>query len=109
MLTTFKSIPVRSSCLAPAETNLTRNHKVAGSRPGLTQWVKDLALLSLWHRPAATVLIGPLAWEPPYAAGAAVKGQKPKKKKKKKKEFQSERGGETPQGEDQELIGKGGR
>ena len=24
--------------------NLTRNHKVVGSIPGLTQWVKDLAL-----------------------------------------------------------------
>ena len=32
----------------------------------------DPALLWLWHRPAATALIGPLAWEPPYAAGAAV-------------------------------------
>ena len=37
------------------------------------------------HRPAATVSIGPLAWEPPYAAGAALKRQKDKKKKKKKK------------------------
>ena len=25
-------------------TNLTRNHKVVGSIPGLVQWVKDLAL-----------------------------------------------------------------
>ena len=47
----------------------------------------DPALLWLWHRPAATAL-GPLAWEPPYAMGAALemaKGQKDKKKKKKKK------------------------
>ena len=38
------------------------------------------ALLWLWHRPAATVLIRPLAWEPPYATGAAL--EKGKKKKK---------------------------
>ena len=48
----------------------------------------DPVLLWLWHRPAATALIGPLAWEPPYAAGAAqeiattTKRQKNKNKKK---------------------------
>ena len=30
----------------------------------------------LWRRPAATALIGPLAQEPPYAAGVALKRQK---------------------------------
>ena len=32
----------------------------------------------LWpqHGPAATVLIRPLAWEPPYAVGVALKRQK---------------------------------
>ena len=34
----------RSSRCAAAETNPTRNHEVAGSNPGLTPWVKDLAL-----------------------------------------------------------------
>ena len=33
----------------------------------------DLALLWLWHRLAAVAPIGPLAWEPPYAARAALK------------------------------------
>ena len=36
----------------------------------------DPALLCLWHRLVATALIGPLAREPPYAMGAALKGQK---------------------------------
>ena len=31
-----------------------------------------LALLWLWCRPAAAVLIQPIAWEFPYAAGAAL-------------------------------------
>ena len=38
----------------------------------------DLELLWLWCWLAATALVGPLAWEPPYAVGAALK---PKKKK----------------------------
>ena len=37
-----------------------------GVPPGLAQWVKDLMLLWLWCRPAATTLIGPLAWGRPY-------------------------------------------
>ena len=45
----------------------------------------DLVLLWLWHRPAATALIRPLPWEPPYAVVAALKRQKTKKEKKKKK------------------------
>ena len=44
----------------------------------------DLVLLWLWHRLAATAPIRPLAWEPPYAAGAALKGQKTKTKTKQK-------------------------
>ena len=39
------------------------------------------ALLWLWHRLAATALIQPLAWEPPYALGAALKGPKTTPKK----------------------------
>ena len=39
-----------------------------GCRPGL-----DLTMLWLWCRPAAEAPIGPLAWELPYAARAALK------------------------------------
>ena len=35
-------------------------------------------LLWLWCRPATTVLVRPLAWELPYAVGAALKRQKKK-------------------------------
>ena len=40
---TFKMLS-RSSCHGAVQMNLTRNHKVACLIPGLTQWVKDLAL-----------------------------------------------------------------
>ena len=41
----------------------------------------DPELLWLWCRPAATALIRPLAWEPPYAVGAALEKDQKKKKK----------------------------
>ena len=78
-------------------TNPTRNHEVAGSIPGLSGlrirrcrelWCRSqmrllhLVLLWLWCRLAATAPIRPLAWEPPYAKGAALeKAKRPKKKK----------------------------
>ena len=36
----------------------------------------DLALLWLWYRLVAIALIGPLAWEPPYPMGTALKKTK---------------------------------
>ena len=58
-----------------------------GCRRGL-----DPALLRLWLWLwlAATALTGPLAWEPPYAEGAALKRQKTKKKEKKRKKSDPE-------------------
>ena len=47
-----------------------------GCRCGL-----DPVLLWLWRRPAAVVPIGPLAWEPPYAAGVALKSKQKQKQK----------------------------
>ena len=41
----------------------------------------DPALLWLWRRPVATAPIQLLAWETPYAAGAAQEIEKKKKKK----------------------------
>ena len=41
----------------------------------------DATLLWLWPRPAASAPIGPLALEPPYATGVALKRQKTHKRK----------------------------
>ena len=40
-------------------------------------------MLWMWGRQAALALIGPLAWEPPYATGVTLKRQKKKKEWKK--------------------------
>ena len=40
----------------------------------------DPALLWQWCRPAAVARIRPLAWEPPYASGAALKKKKKERK-----------------------------
>ena len=40
----FKIILLGMSCHGAAETNSTRNREVAGSTPGLAQWVEALAL-----------------------------------------------------------------
>ena len=40
----LKNKVLESSHCGTAEVNLTGNHEVAGSIPGLAQWVKDLAL-----------------------------------------------------------------
>ena len=55
----------------------------------------DPMSLWLWCRLTAVALIQPLAWEPPYAAGAALK-RKTKRKKKKNRN--------TPQKEFQNVI-----
>ena len=66
----------------------------------------DPVWLWLWHRPVATAPIHPLAWEPPCAAGVALKRQKKKRKKKekKRKEEVELRG----KGSETELTGGGG-
>ena len=57
-----------------------------GPRCGL-----DLALLWLWCRPAAAALIQPLAWELPYAVGAALKSRRKEGRKERERERERER------------------
>ena len=94
-------IKIWSSRDGTVEASSTRSHEVVGLIPGLAWWVGDpalpragcgswtrlgsgVAVAWIWCRPAAVALIGPLAWEPPCAVGAALKRRKTKDKKKKK-------------------------
>ena len=81
----------RSSCRGSEVTNLTRIHEDTGSIPDLAHMGEgsgvavscgvgrrcgsDPVLLWLWWRPAAAAPIPPLAWEPPYVDGVALKRQ----------------------------------
>ena len=67
-----------------------------GSRHGL-----DLVLLWLWHRPAATTLIRPLAWEPLYDTDVALKSKK--RTTGKRKRWVGER--DTPKKREREAYG----
>ena len=87
-----------SSHCGSAVMSLTSVHEDTSSIPGQGQWIKGFSiavnfsvgprhglysvLLWLWCRLAAAAPIRPLAWELPYATGAALKSKKYNKKRK---------------------------
>ena len=64
----------------------------------------DLALL--WCRPAAIAPIGPLAWEPGCASGAALKSKTNKQTKINKNKIEELLSGESLTGRRTQLLGK---
>ena len=75
-----KKVSVGSSHHGSVETNLTSIHEDSDLIPGLAQWVKiQQHCCELWYRLVATAPTRPLAWKPPYAAGAALKKRQKKR------------------------------
>ena len=97
---------IGSSQAGAAETNPTRNHEIAALLGGFRiqhccelwcrlQMQLESGIAVAVCRLAAVAPNRPLAWEPPYAAGAVLKSKKKKKKKKKKKRNCAELQGHT--------------
>ena len=76
-------VPIVARWLTNRLISYESKGSILASLSGLRVWScgvgrrfgSDLALLWLWHRPAATALIRPLAWKPSYATGLALKRQ----------------------------------
>ena len=72
----------RSSRRGAVEMNPTRNHEVAGSIPGLAQWVKGQRCRELWYR-LQTQLGSRSNWTPSLEI-SVCRGYGPEKTKRKK-------------------------
>ena len=88
----FGSASWGSSRCGSALTSPTSIREDVGSTPGLAvssgvgrRYSLDLMLVWLWGRPVAAVLIRPLVWELPNAAGSSPKKQRKKSRKREKK------------------------
>ena len=53
--------------------------RMRAQSPALLSGLRIRCCCELWCRPAAVALIGPLAWEPLYTTGAALKRHKKSK------------------------------
>ena len=69
----------RSGTAEMNPTSIVSMRMCVQSLASLDRWGSP-ALPWLWRRPAAAAPIQPLAWEPPYASGGALKRQKTNKK-----------------------------
>ena len=59
--------------------NPTSIHEDMGSMLASLSGLRIQHCRELWCRPAATVLVGPLAWESPYCRGCSPKKDPPQK------------------------------